>query len=135
MDPMTPFVEGGWPTYVVLGCAIVTHPLALGAVAIAFSSDARRGLAIGLSSAALVLALLTAVVGVVGYLTAMQIVDAAVVMADPEMREVLRAQGRSEASWNLVCGALGAAIPILLALAGLVRGAMIRDGAPMGPRG
>lgn len=118
---MTPFVEGGWPTYVVLLCSLVTHPLAIGAVAVAFGSK-RRAMAIGLSSAALLFALSTVAIGVGGYLYVMHVVDGAVAFADPSTREIIRAQGEHEASWNATCGVLGCAIPLLLALAGLVRG-------------
>ncbi len=123
---MTPFIEGGWTMYPILACALMAHPLAIAAVVGAFFAK-RRALAIGFASAALLTALTTAAVGVFGYFYAMNVVNAALATVDPAAREMLHAEGQREASWNLICGALGCALPLLLAIAGLVRGFTLGD--------
>lgn len=133
-DVLQAFQEGGWPMYVVLLCTMATHPLAVGIAITAFVSK-RKGMVIGLAAASLVFGLSTACAGAGGYLWSMQQVNEAVAYADPAFVETLRAQGQREASWNWICGAIGAALPALLSLIALVRGITMRGDERPSARG
>ncbi|UJR83323.1 hypothetical protein [Sandaracinus amylolyticus] len=124
---MQAFVEGGFPVWIILALVLVTHPLALAAVITAFVNRS-RGVVLGLSSAVLLFALTTACVGIAGYLWGISRTEEALAGSgiDPEILEALREQGQREASWNWMCGGIGAAIPLLLALVGLARGATMK---------
>jgi hypothetical protein len=136
MGPLGIFQEGGWTMWIVLLCTLATTPLAVAAAITAFASK-RKGMVLGLAGAALLFSLSTACVGVSGYLYWMQQVDEAIAFAsDGEVAAQLREVGEREASWNWMCGLLGAALPIVLSSAALLRGAMIRgDASAPSPRG
>ncbi|AKF04158.1 hypothetical protein [Sandaracinus amylolyticus] len=121
---MQPFVEGGFPVWIVLAVVLVSHPLAIAAVITSFVNRS-RGVVLGLSSAVLLFALTTVGVGVAGYFWSVSEIEYALEHAgglDPAMLDAMREQGRSEASWSWICGGIGAALPLVLSLVGLGRG-------------
>ncbi len=112
--------EGGFAMYVMLLIALVTHPLAIGAVVTTFGS--RRGLTLALGVTTLVLAGLLVGSGVLGYVLGMRNVDEAVRFADPEFAAALRAQGAEEADNNLYFAVILGAFPLLAGSIALLRG-------------
>lgn len=117
--------------WLVLLCTLTTTSIALAAVLTAFTSG-RRSFVIGMSAATLVFAISTACVGVAGYAWGMRQVEdalAAVALEDPRVVEQLRSEGQREASWNWICGLGGAALPIVLGSAALLRGVTMREGS------
>jgi hypothetical protein len=121
----TAFFEGGLPMYGILLCALIACSLACVALVLAFVAGQRRG-ALGTASVALLAAVGTAVIGVGGYFLGMHNVEEVVAVVEPALRETVRAQGQSEASWNLICGAIGAVVPALLASVALLRAVTMR---------
>lgn len=113
--------------WIVLLCTLATTPLAIAAAITAFASK-RKGMVLGLAAAALLFSLSTACVGVSGYLYWMQVVEGAIAGAvvDGDVRARLYEQGEREAAWNWMCGLAGAALPIALSGAALLRGATMR---------
>ncbi|HOX42541.1 MAG TPA: hypothetical protein PK668_03035 [Myxococcota bacterium] len=73
-------------------------------------------------------ALLIFGLGVIGYLVGMKAVGQALAAASPDVRDALLAQGRSEASQNIVLGAIFCAVP---ALSGLL---LLMSGRKKGPQ-
>ena len=107
MDVVQAFREGGTSMYLVLALDLVGFvlvPLALVIATVARFTGKGRGVALAAGVLGLLLALAPMCAGLGGYLLSMSKVDAAVVNADPEQREVLRAYGEAEASNNLTFG-------------------------------
>ena len=122
------FAEGGFPMWIILACVLVSHPLAIAAVIVAFVNE-QRAVVLALSGAVLLFAQTTACVGVAGYLWGLSQVEAALAGAaglEPAMLEALREQGQQEASWNWICGGIGTVLPLILALVGLARGVTMK---------
>ncbi len=116
--------EGGTPVLGLLCCALVSHPLAIAAVAVALVSRVKRwalvaggiSLAVGLGAIGL---------GVAGYLYGISQVEAALAEVPPEVRAELLDVGRSEAMISIWVGLVSAAFPLLAGVGALARGMML----------
>lgn len=126
------FQEGGFAMYGVLCCGGFAHVMAI--VALGFMFGKKRGAIIGTGAAALALGLVSMGVGVFGYLYGMSVAEDAVAFADPEMRDALLAQGRSEAINNVWFGACTCGIPALAGAIALVKGMLTKVEGPAEPR-
>lgn len=109
---------------------MVTHPLAIAALATAFGRR-HRALSLGLGAASVATAMAGLLLGALGYFLGMSLVESAVANADVESREMLMEVGRREAMVNVWCALASAAIPGLFGALALARGATLpKPGAP-----
>lgn len=122
------FARGGWPTYALLCFAFVSHPLALAALVLGFTQR-RRGGAIGLGAASLLLGVLALLLGVGGYLWGMHQVNEALAYAGGSAElETLRAYGQQEAMISVWCALASCALPFLCGGLALARGLTLPKG-------
>lgn len=119
--------------YGILVLALFAHPVALGAVVTAFTSQ-KRGIVVSLGATALLLGVLTIAVGVGGYLHGMSMVDEALLGVTSSFEAaMIREIGANEAAQNIRFGVIACAIPILAGFVATVRGATL--GEKVGVRG
>lgn len=125
---MNAFQEGGASMWGVLCCGGFAHVMAI--VALGFMLSKKRGAIIGTGAASLALGVFSMGVGFVGYFYGMSRAEEAVAFADPEMRAMLLAQGRSEAINNIWFGACTCGIPALAGALALVKGLLTKTEGP-----
>lgn len=116
-------------TYLLLCFSLLSHPLAIVGLVLAFAQR-RRGGAIGMGAASLALGGLALVLGIGGYLYGMHQVDQALMFADSDQIETIRAVGQSEAMISVWCGVASCLVPSVGGLLALARGLTLpREGA------
>ena len=128
MNAANAFQEGGASMWGVLCCGGFAHVMAI--VALGFMLSKKRGAIIGTGAASLALGVVSMGVGLAGYLYGMSRVEEAIAFADPAMRDMLLAQGRSEAMNNLWFGACTCGIPALAGALVLVKGMLTKVEGP-----
>ena len=114
------FQTGGIGVWAILCFTVVSMPLALVAVFMAFASK-KRGAAIAICAAAILMGLLTFGVGLGSYLYALHQIEEALMYMSGEDRALIEAVGRQEAMASIYCGLAGAILPLLIGGVGLLR--------------
>lgn len=125
--------EGGTPVLGLLCCALFSHPLAIAALVTSFASRSRLAV-VALGGASLAIGVGAVLIGVGGFLYGMNMVEAALVYADPSQRSELLALGREEAMLSVWFGLATGAIPALAGLGVVARGLRLPRSAERGAR-
>lgn len=119
--------EAGWFGYAGICLGLLGVPLGLACLGSLLAK--RRGLPLGLGAVAVLFAMLTFGLGVVGYFVSMYQVETALLgldIADPAHYAQLHAAGVAEAISSPVIGGLGAVFPFVAGLVACVRGALMK---------
>jgi hypothetical protein len=123
-DLLRHFQEGGFAMYPIACFGVLGVALALASLGSLFAPS--RKFPIGVGLAAMIIGLMALGMGVAGTMLGRRATEDAIVMADPELGEMIRAQGYAEANNNLIFGGLVSAVPLLAGLLAIARGVTMK---------
>jgi hypothetical protein len=121
------FRQGGPLMYPALYAGMLAHVHAV--LAAAATRSVRRTMPLGFGAATLLWAVTTVGLAVVGFADSIATTDGALALADPAAIAILRAEGYGYARNNLYLGAFACALPTVVGLVALARGAILPESA------